>query len=150
MTAEQKMDVVIVDDDPGHIELVRRNFKRAGINNNVVALDSGRAALDYVFHRGAYEGRTKGHILILLDINMPGGLNGVEVLRQIKGHPEKRRIPVIMLTTTDDPREVERCYALGCNVYMTKPVDPASFIEAATRLGLFISVVCVPEEGGST
>ncbi len=77
---------------------------------------------------------------------MPGGVDGVEVLRRIKADPDKRKIPIVMLTTTDDPREVERCYALGCNVYMMKPVDPAAFIEAVARLGLFISVVSIPEE----
>ena len=80
---------------------------------------------------------------MLLDINMPG-LDGVEVLRQIKAHPQTRMIPVLMLTTTDDPREIQRCYELGCNTYITKPVDPAAFIEAIVRLGLFISVVSVP------
>ena len=77
---------------------------------------------------------------------MPGGVDGFEVLRRIKEDPEKRKILVIMLTTTDDPREVDACYALGCNGYMTKPIDPAHFMEALTRLGLFISVVSIAAE----
>lgn len=111
-----------------------------------IALNNGRAALDFVFRHGDFASRQNGHLLVLLDINMPGGLDGVEVLRQIKLDPEKRKILVIMLTTTDDPREVDACYALGCNVYMTKPIDPSQFMEALTRLGLFLSVVSVPEE----
>ena len=101
-------------------------------------------ALDYVFCRAAHEGRKRdGELMILLDINMPG-LDGVEVLRQIKADPVSRKIPVLMLTTTDDPREVNRCYDLGCSVYITKPVDPAAFINAIKRLGLFIAVVSMP------
>ena len=77
---------------------------------------------------------------------MPG-LDGVEVLRRIKADEGAKRIPVIMLTTTDDPREINRCYELGCAVYITKPVDPSAFIEAIHRLGLFISVVTMPDHG---
>ena len=88
-------------------------------------------------------------VLLLLDINMPR-LDGVEVLRRIKADPETAKIPVIMLTTTDDPREVERCYELGCSVYLTKPVEYDGFIEAINRLGLFLQVVKVPRNGGSS
>ena len=142
------MTILVVDDDEGHIELVRRNLQRAGINNHVVPITNGRTALDYVFCRGAYVDRKGdgGDLLLLLDINMPGGLDGIEVLRQIKSDDETKMIPVIMLTTTDDPREVNRCYALGCNVYVTKPVDLSAFVDAIKRLGLFISVVSMPSE----
>ena len=141
-----RLTILIVDDDDGHTELVRRNLLRVGIDNQIVALSTGKLALDYVFGRGAYADRAlHGELLILLDINMPG-LDGVEVLRQIKAHPTARRIPVIMLTTTDNPREINRCYELGCSVYITKPVDPAAFVEAVRRLGLFISVVSVPSQ----
>lgn len=145
-THQEEFEILIVDDDEGHAELVRRNLRRGGLSNNLVSLKSGEDALDFVFKRGKFADRAgKGHLLILLDINMPG-IDGVEVLRQIKNHPVKRKIPVIMLTTTDDPREVERCYSLGCSVYITKPVDSDTFIEAIRRLGLFISVVSLPEE----
>ena len=146
MTIEQRLEILIVDDDEGHVELVRRNLRRLGVTNQIVALASGEAALEYVFRGGEHASRRNGHLLILLDVNMPGGIDGVEVLRRIKSDPVKRKIPVIMLTTTDDPGEIEECYESGCNVYMTKPVDPATFIEAIQRLGLFISVVSVPTE----
>ena len=139
-----QVTVLIVDDDEGHVELVRRNLKRSGINNPVVTLNSGAEALDYVFCKGAFASRTdNGELLILLDINMPG-IDGVEVLRRIKADDKTKSIPVLMLTTTDDPREINRCYELGCSVYITKPVDPSAFIEAIQRLGLFISVVRMP------
>jgi len=141
-----ELEILVVDDDEGHAELVRRNLRRGGITNNIVMLSSGAAALDYIFMRGIYsERKGNAHLLVLLDINMPG-IDGVEVLRQVKAHPTKKKIPVIMLTTTDDPREVERCYNLGCSVYITKPVEPEEFIDAIKRLGLFISVVRIPEE----
>ena len=145
MESQYNMTILIVDDDEGHIELVRRNLRRSGITNPIVAVTNGKDALDYVFCRGAHAKRTgNGEILMLLDINMPGGMNGIDVLREIKADSHAKKIPVLMLTTTDDPREVNRCYELGCSVYITKPVEPAAFIEAIRRLGLFISVVRPP------
>lgn len=148
MATEEQVDILLVDDEEGHSELVRRNFKRLGIVNPITSLTRGQDALDFVFSRGAYRNRPgTGRLLILLDIKMPGSVDGIEILRQIKGDPEKKKIPVIMLTTTDDPRDVARCYDLGCSVYITKPVDPTQFIEAIRCLGLFISVISVPAEG---
>lgn len=136
--------ILVVDDDDGHVELVRRNLKRSGIGNSIVALSDGQLALDYIFCRGPSAAEThNGNLLVLLDINMPG-IDGLEVLRQIKSAAGSRLIPVFMLTTTDDIREIKRCYALGCNVYITKSVDPARFTEAIQQLGLFISVINTP------
>jgi CheY-like chemotaxis protein len=144
MNLTKRMTIVIVDDDDGHVELVRRNLRRSGIDNDMVSFANGLAALDFVMCRGVHANRAgDGELLLLLDINMPG-LDGVEVLRQVKDNPSTKKIPVVMLTTTDDPREINRCYDLGCNVYVTKPVEPAAFIEAVQRLGLFISVVSLP------
>src|SRR5262245_38646419 len=149
MPERYETTILIVDDDEGHAELVRRNLRRIGLTNSIVALDSGASALDYVFSTGRYEGRAQtDHLLILLDIKMPGESDGIDVLCRIKADPAKKRIPVIMLTTTDDPREIKRCYDLGCSVYITKPVDGAAFIEAVSRLGLFLSVVSIPPEDG--
>ncbi len=151
MNVNHAIEILVVDDDEGHIELVRRSLLQNGITNRITPLNSGQAALDYVFCRGDYQDRNgNGNLLMLLDINMPGAMDGVEVLRQIKSDPEKKKIPIIMLTTTDDPREVDRCYRLGCNVYVTKPVEPLRFIEAIRRLGLFISVVNLPSEDRPT
>lgn len=146
MALEQQIEILVVDDDEGNSELVRRNLRRSGIRNPIVMLTSGGDALDYVFREGRFAERPPSHLMMLLDINMPGGVNGVDVLRKIKEDPDRRRIPIVMLTTSDDPREIERCYSLGCNVYMTKPVEPTAFMEAVNRLGLFISIVSVPAE----
>lgn len=142
--------ILIVDDDEGHIALIRRNLLRIAVDNPIVALQDGAQALDYVFRRGGFADRAGPDPLILLDINMPGSLDGVEVLRQIKASPATRKTPVIMLSTTDDPREIARCYELGCSVYITKPVDPIQFIEAIKRLGLFLQVIRLPEGSSET
>lgn len=145
MQLSGSMTIVVVDDDEGHTELVRRNLRRAGIENELVCFESGLPALDYVMRVGRYAERSgNAGVLMLLDINMPG-IDGVEVLRRVKSNPETRAIPVIMLTTTDDPREISRCYDLGCNVYVTKPVQPSAFLEAIKRLGLFLSIIKIPE-----
>jgi CheY-like chemotaxis protein len=88
-------------------------------------------------------------MLLLLDIKMPR-VDGVEVLRQLKSDSQTALVPVIMLTTTDDPREIQRCYELGCSVYITKPVDYQAFVEAINRLGLFLQVVRIPDSTQKT
>jgi len=141
-----EVTILLVDDDEGHTELVRRNLYRSGIRNPIVSVTGGEEALDYVFRRGPFTDRSEnGELLILLDINMPG-IDGLEVLRRIKSDAVARTIPVLMLTTTDDPREIDRSYALGCNVYITKPVNPSEFVEAIQRLGLFLAVVKPPSD----
>lgn len=142
-TVEKTFTILIVDDDEGHIELARRNLRRIAVSNPIEAVQDGQRALDYVFRRGEYAKRGNEQYLILLDINMPGSINGVEVLRQIKANPATRKTPVIMLTTTDDPREIDHCYELGCSVYISKPVDSQLFIDAIQRLGLFLQVIRV-------
>lgn len=147
MASSRQVTILIVDDDEGHTELIRRNFQRTGIDNPIESVTRGGEALDYVFRRGAHANRKgDGELLVLLDIRMPGSHDGVEVLRQLKANPQTKSIPVIMLTTTDDPREVSRCYELGCNVYVTKPIESGAFIEAIRRVGLMISVMSVPAE----
>jgi CheY-like chemotaxis protein len=142
----QPLIVLLAEDDDGHATLVLRNLKRAGIANDLVRVSDGQEALDYVRCEGAYSSRIpNGPLLLLLDINMPR-MDGVEVLRQIKENENTAQIPVIMLTTTDDPREVERCYKFGCSVYVTKPVEYDAFVEAVHRLGLLLQIVKVPQE----
>lgn len=145
MNRGHSMQIVIVDDDAGHVELVKRNLRRSGIGNPLVTLNNGAAALDFVYRRGAYAAREgDDDLLLLLDLKMPGAVDGLEVLRQMKGDPARRAIPIIVLTTTDDPRETRRCYELGCNVYMTKPVSPVAFMESVRQLGLFLTVTRWP------
>ncbi len=133
--------IVMVEDDAGHAKLIEKNVRRAGVCNDIVHFSDGGSALDHLFHRDI---RDNGPMLILLDLNLPD-MSGVDILAKIKGDEKLRRSPVIVLTTTDDQREIQRCYDLGANVYITKPVDYESFSNAIRQLGLFLSVMQVPE-----
>jgi CheY-like chemotaxis protein len=140
--------VLIAEDDEGHAILMRHNFALAGVENPIEHFRNGQAILDYLFKRGPGPVREDGrNYVVLLDIRMPK-VDGVEVLRQIKADPELRLLPVIMITTTDDAREVARCHELGCSVYLQKPVDYEKFAEAMQRLGLFIRLMKAPVVGG--
>ena len=144
----QEVIILIAEDDDGHAELIRKNLGRAGIANRIIHFKDGQETVDYLFRRGTGPHRTSGEAyVLLLDIRMPK-LDGTEVLEQIKADPELRKIPVIMVTTTDDPREVERCHALGCNTYITKPIEYDNFVNAIRQLGLFLTVVQVPKING--
>ena len=140
--------ILIAEDDAGHARLIQKNLTRAGLHNRIERFDNGQSVLDYLFRKGAGPVRMPDRpYLLLLDIRMPQ-VDGVEVLRQLKEDAELRKIPVIMLTTTDDPREVERCHTIGCASYIVKPVDYEKFAEAIKSLGLYISLVEVPEIDG--
>lgn len=140
----EPVTIILAEDDDGHANLVQRNLDRAGLMNGFIRVNDGRELLDCLAARADVTGRPLGsELVILLDINMPR-IDGIEALRQIKANPETQTIPVIMLTTTDDPREINRCYEMGCNVYITKPVDYEGFIEAIRRLGMFLQVVKRP------
>ena len=133
--------ILIVDDDEGHAILIRENLEAAGLTNRMEHFRDGQAILDFFATTGHAAHQT---YLVLLDIRMPK-VDGIEVLRRLKADPELCKLPVIMLTTTDDSREVERCYELGCNVYIQKPVDYDRFAEAIRRLGLFVTLLLLPE-----
>ena len=140
--------ILIADDDAGHARLIEKNLRRAGLHNPVLRFENGQDILDFLFSRGEGPKRASDtSYMLLLDIRMPK-VDGIEVLRQLKADPELRKLPVSMLTTTDDPREVARCHELGCSNYIVKPVGYDKFAEAITQLGLFISLVQVPEIKG--
>ncbi len=148
LTASANADSIpflLAEDDDGHAELIERNFRRAGIANKIIRVVDGQEALDRVYGIGKYA--TAGPLklfLLILDVNMPK-VDGIEVLKQIKRNPATRATPVIVLSTTDDPREINKCYELGCNVYITKPISYETFAETVKRLGLFLEVMRVPE-----
>jgi len=140
-----EVSILIVEDDAGHARLIEKNLKRASISNGITRVENGREALDYLFSEGDFAGRERpSPLLVLLDLNMPV-MDGYQVLEHMKSDPQTQKIPVIVLTTTDDAREVSRCYELGCSVYITKPVDYESFCDAIQQLGLFMSIVTVPD-----
>jgi CheY-like chemotaxis protein len=137
--------IVMVEDDEGHARLIERNIRRAGVNNEIVAFRDGTSAVAYLLGaRGDGEVSSGRAMLILLDLNLPD-MSGVDILAKVKANEHTKRSPVVVLTTTDDEREIQRCYDLGANVYITKPVDYESFANAIRQLGLFFSVMQVPE-----
>jgi CheY-like chemotaxis protein len=144
----EEVVIIIAEDDAGHARLIQKNLGRVGLHNPVQFFENGQDVLDFLFRRGPGPHRKSDTAyLLMLDIRMPK-VDGVEALRQIKEDPSLRKLPVIMLTTTDDPREIERCHLLGCNSYIVKPVDYDKFAEAIKHLGLFVSLVQVPEING--
>jgi CheY-like chemotaxis protein len=146
---KKEVIVLIAEDDDGHATLIEKNLKRAGLLNEIIRFKDGQETLDFLFEKG--KGVHRKHdmaYLLLLDIRMPK-VDGVDVLRQVKADKELKKLPVIMITTTDDPREVELCHELGCSNYITKPIDYDSFMEAVRQLGLFLLVVEVPKIDGN-
>jgi CheY-like chemotaxis protein len=144
------LSVVIAEDDEGHATLVRRNLKRAGLESEPVHLRDGQEVLDYVYRRGQWSSRSPHDALVLIvDLNMPR-LGGIEVLEQLKTDEELTRIPIFVLTTTDDPIELDRCYALGAAACIVKPVQYAAFAEVVQRLTQFLLMARIPGETPST
>ena len=145
----QDVIILVAEDDEGHAGLIRKNLARAGIANQLLHFKDGQAIVDFLFRLGEGSHRQIGvPYVLLLDIRMPK-LDGTEVLKLLKADEELRKIPVIMITTTDDPREVEKCHAIGCSNYITKPVDYDAFVNAIRQLGLFLAVVQVPAVHGT-
>jgi len=145
MPEQQPVTIVMIEDDEGHARLIEKNIRRAGVNNEIMSFTAGEPALKYLLgsdgtgndHRGAA-------MLILLDLNLPD-MQGTEILRRVRESAGMKLAPVVVLTTTDDEKEIQNCYALGCNVYITKPVDYEAFAGAIRQLGLFLSVMQAPE-----
>ncbi len=136
--------ILVADDDDGHAGLIQKNLARSGVANQILRFRDGQEILDFLFMEGDGTHRNPDlAYILLLDIRMPK-LDGTEVLRRIKENSLLRKMPVIMITTTDDPREVAHCHSLGCNSYITKPVEYDDFVNAIRQLGLFLAVVQVP------
>ena len=144
MNDHKTVGIVMIEDDEGHARLIEKNIRRAGILNDIRHFTDGTTALDFLFN--AADGPAKsGPAMILLDLNLPD-MSGTDILARIKAEGSPlRRTPVVVLTTTDDRVEIERCYDLGCNVYITKPVNYENFATAIRQLGLFQSVIQVPD-----
>ncbi len=138
--------ILLVEDSPEDYEATERAFRRAGLKNPIHRCSDGDEALDYLYHRGRYAdpaaAPTPG--IILLDLNLPG-TDGREVLETVKSEERLRRIPVIVLTTSSDERDIRACYDAGANSYIQKPVDLDGFMRAIERLkGYWFEVVILP------
>ncbi|MBP2303399.1 response regulator [Azospirillum picis] len=140
----QAVCIVMIEDDEGHARLIEKNIRRAGVTNEIVPFTDGTSALAYLLGPDGSGQASMGRaLLILLDLNLPD-MTGVDILAKVKATPYTKRFPVVVLTTTDDRQEIQRCYDLGANVYITKPVNYESFATAIRQLGLFFSVIQVP------
>jgi CheY-like chemotaxis protein len=144
MNSQQPVNIIMIEDDEGHARLIEKNIRRAGISNDIHHFTDGTSALDYLYN-DPHGPAQNGPALMLLDLNLPD-MSGTDILARIKAEGSPlRRTPVVVLTTTDDKVEIQRCYDLGCNVYITKPVNYESFADAIRQLGLFLSVIQVPD-----
>jgi DNA-binding response OmpR family regulator len=143
MSEQRHVTIVMIEDDEGHARLIERNIRRAGITNEIRHFLDGATALHFLENDDAGPA-LNGPALILLDLNLPD-MSGTDILSRVKSNDRLKATPVVVLTTTDDKVEIQRCYDLGCNVYITKPVNYESFADAIRQLGLFLSVIQVPE-----
>jgi len=148
MKVQSSQPILIVEDSPEDYEATIRAFKKSRLFNPVFRCENGDDALDYLFHRGRYQEReiSPRPGIILLDLNLPG-TDGREVLKIIKSTPEIKMIPVIVLTTSIDRGDIEKCYFDGANSYMQKPVDLNKFIESIQRLKEYwFEISIIPEK----
>ncbi|MDX2028875.1 MAG: response regulator, partial [Alphaproteobacteria bacterium] len=139
----KEVKILLVEDEEAHAELIRMNLGRSGLSNHIAHFANGLQFVDFLFNEESESKHQEAKYLVILDINMPG-LDGRQVLERIKNDKRTRNIPVIMLTTTEDEKEIQRCYALGCNLYLTKPMDYEAFCNAVHELGLFIQTAKFP------
>lgn len=140
------LSILMAEDDEGHATLVRRGLRRAGLLSDPVHLRDGQELLDYVYQRGQWAHRVPHDaVAMILDLNMPR-LGGTDVLEQLKRDADLSRIPVFVLTTTDNPVELDRCYALGAAACLVKPVDYGAFGEMIRRLAEFLMTAALPGE----
>lgn len=134
----KELTILIAEDDDGHADLIQLGLKRSGIHNPIIRFSNGEETWSFLSEQ---KNKNKAQsFLLLLDIKMPI-MDGIEVLEKIKNNKLLKSIPVIMLTTTDNPREIDHCYNLGCNIYITKPIDFKDFLMKLKRLGLFVQIV---------
>jgi CheY-like chemotaxis protein len=145
--------ILLVEDNPSDIKLTQRAFQYYRIANDLVAAEDGQEALDYLYGTGKYAGRDLGPMpaLVLLDLKLPK-VDGLEVLRRIRADERTKLIPVVVLTTSKEERDLVESYRLGANSYVRKPVDFSQFAEAVRELGLYWMVLNEPppvcEAGG--
>lgn len=134
----QKVEILLVEDNPSDEELTMRALKKYKLSNNIFVVRDGSEALDYIFGTGKYSGRDSNNHpkVILLDLKLPK-VDGLEVLRRVKADPKTKHIPVVVLTSSSEERDVVESYHLGANSYIVKPVDFKQFTESIRELGMY-------------
>ena len=145
------VEILLVEDTRSDAELALYALRNSNLTNSVFWVKDGQEALDFIYYEGAYADRPKGHPrLLLLDLKMPK-VDGIKVARQLKSDPATRAIPVVILTSSAEDRDIIESYQLGVNSYLVKPVDVGKFLEVVTQAGLYWSVLntAVPPTTGS-
>ena len=139
--------ILLVEDNPSDLELTLTALEEQNLANEVISVNDGEEALDYLYKRGKFARRPDGNpACVLLDLKMPK-VDGLEVLRQMKGDPQLKLIPVIMLTSSREERDLIDSYKLGVNAYVVKPVDFHEFLDAIKNLGVFWAILNEPPPG---
>lgn len=147
MNVLELKSILLAEDDPHDVELTMMAFAKCNIANDVVCVGDGAAALDYIYRRGAFAGRSAGNpAVVLLDIKMPK-VDGLEVLRQLKSDDELKVIPVVILTSSREDRDLLESYRLGVNAYVVKPLRFGEFADAVSALGVFWALINEPPLG---
>ncbi len=137
-----ELAIYIVEDDDGYAELVSMNIREAGIANPLVRFKSGYDVLDHILCERQSPATP---LLMLLDLNMPG-MHGTEVIENIRNNPQTKAIPIVVLTTSGNAPEIKQCYELGCNLYLTKPVESDALVKAIRSLGLVFQLIRLPND----
>jgi CheY-like chemotaxis protein len=138
-----RVTLLIAEDDDGHAELIQELLREVDMSHPIVRCRDGQEVLDLLVGRGSVRLENSQRLVLLLDIRMPR-VDGVQVLRRVKADGRWKEIPTIMLTTTDDPREIQACYRMGCNCYIAKPMDFDQFAEVLRQLGRWLMMIQVP------
>ena len=140
--------IIITEDDEAAAHLIQTNLKRAGLDFRIIRAHNGKEAVDIIEHKNdSYTFTSEDRLIMLLDIRMPK-MDGIQVLEHMKGSQSLKKISVIMMTTTDDPKEIDKCYELGCNFYVTKPVDYGKFVTTIKSIAEYLKVCTIPEFSG--
>ena len=140
------LSVLIADDDEGHATLVARNLRRAGLQADLIRLRDGQEVVDYLYRRAPWADRPDHRaVVVILDLNMPR-LGGLQVLERLKGDDAFARIPIFVLTTTDNPVEIDACYVRGASACLVKPVDFGAFSDMIQRFAGFLMTAQMPGE----
>ncbi len=135
MPQPDEITIMVVEDDAGHTQLIEKNLRRAGIGNPFVEFNDGQRALDYLFEEGEFAGQPRpSALLVLLDLFLPQ-VDGFGVLKRMKASESTKKIPVIVLTSSKNQADIDRCYELGCTVFVSKPLGSEQFSEAIKKIG---------------
>lgn len=143
----QEIEIILVEDNPDDANLTIRAFKSRNLYNNLIHLKNGQEAIDFIFNGAEFEGKKFNNRpkVVLLDLKMPK-VNGIEVLEKIKGDPKTKSMPVVILTSSAEDPDIKRCYDLGANSYITKPVGFENFTKTVVDLGLYWLVLNQPNK----